>query len=139
MPANQCAACLFCSFSPFCLQHCWGPASRTCIRSLQIVFCATLRAIQSETARQSHSHQSKRQPLNPLRPDTLAIRQPIRSHSRVIKNNEITPASRDARGVFTSSWTKTSVRFGDILTKADVSHDRIGKPAEKWVAYPTLK
>lgn len=49
------------------------------------------------------------------------------------------PALRDARDVYTSSWTKTSVRFGDILTKADVSHDRIGKPAEKWVAYPTLK
>jgi hypothetical protein len=49
------------------------------------------------------------------------------------------PALRDARNVYTSSWTKTSLRFGDILTKADVSHDRIGKPAEKWVAYPTLK
>ena len=48
-------------------------------------------------------------------------------------------ALRDARDVYTPFWTKTSVRFGDILTKADVSHDRIGKPAEKWVAYPTVK
>src|ERR1700733_13807114 len=95
MPTNQCAACLFCSFSPFCLQHCWELASQTCIRSLQIVFCATLRAAQSESeaARQSHSHQSKRQPLNPLRLDTLAVQQPIRSRSRAIKNHEVMKSS----------------------------------------------